>query len=134
MIAIAGAILLAWLVLCVVLLALGLGTYAGVLWWRSRAPRRPMAAETRRIVWICTAGLVALVALPFLWEGRQQSRAQHRQDSRTRDRIVQLIDPKTGQVFDVEESEAEVAAQNNRLVPATPEQVADYDARKGSRR
>jgi hypothetical protein len=47
--------------------------------------------------------------------------------------VIQLVDPKSGQIFDVDESEAESAAQNNRLVPATPEQVAEYDALKAQR-
>ena len=47
--------------------------------------------------------------------------------------VIQLFDPKSGQIFDVDESEAEDAAQSNRLVRATPEQVAEYDRLKVQR-
>jgi hypothetical protein len=44
--------------------------------------------------------------------------------------LVQLIDPDGGQVYDVDDSQAEDAAIANRLVPATPEQVAEFDRKR----
>ena len=41
---------------------------------------------------------------------------------------VQLRDPQTGEIFDVDESEAEQAARVNRLEPASAEQVKKFDA------
>lgn len=40
---------------------------------------------------------------------------------------VQLFNPQTGEVFDVDESEAQDAIRVNKLQPATPAQVAQYD-------
>jgi hypothetical protein len=46
--------------------------------------------------------------------------------------VATLIDPGTGQVFEVDDSEADLAARQNNLRPATPEEVDAYDAEKRS--
>lgn len=45
---------------------------------------------------------------------------------------IQLINPTSGQVFNVDESQAKAAAESHGLEPATPEQVAAYDLQKKS--